>query len=72
MATDIQNIATIKSNLLAALATESANPKPSYSIDGQNVDWNGYRASLLKQIADLDAILAAAGGPWEVADVMWP
>ncbi len=72
MPTNAENIATIKSNLLTALATESASPKPSYSIDGQQVDWNGYRASLLKQIADLDAILAAAAGPWEVADVMLP
>lgn len=65
MATDAQNIATIKSNLLAALATESASPKPSYSIDGQQVDWNGYRAAMMKQIADCDALLAVAAGPWE-------
>lgn len=66
MATDAQNIATIRSNLLTALATESANPKPSYSIDGQSFDWNGYRAAIMKQIADLNALLAAAEGSYEV------
>ena len=65
MATDAQNIATIRSNLFASLATESANPKPSYSIDGQSVDWNGYRAAVLKQIADLNALMSAAEGPSE-------
>lgn len=66
MATDAENIATIRSNLLTALATESANPKPSYSIDGQSVDWNGYRAALMKQIADCNSLLAAAEGSYEI------
>lgn len=64
MATDAENIATIRSNLLAALATESANPKPSYSVDGQSVSWTEWRAGILKQIADLDA-LGAATTPFE-------
>ena len=65
MATDAQNIATIRSNLLASLATESASPKPSYSIDGQSVDWNGYRKAITQQIKDLDELLAASQGPIE-------
>lgn len=72
MATDAENIATIRSNLLTKLATESANPKPSYSIDGQSVDWNGYRAALMKQIADLNAMAAQVNGPFEVTDLMLP
>jgi hypothetical protein len=62
---DADQIATIRSNLLAALATESANPKPSYNIDGQNVDWNGYRTAILGQIAALNALLSSATGPFE-------
>lgn len=65
MATEAENIATIRANLLAALATESANPKPSYSIDGQSVDWNGYRAAILAQVAALNAVLAASVGVYE-------
>jgi hypothetical protein len=62
---DADQIATIRSNLLAALATESANPKPSYNIDGQNVDWNGYRTAILGQIAALNALLSSATGAFE-------
>jgi hypothetical protein len=65
MATDADNIATIRANLLAALATESANPKPSYSVDGQQVDWNGYRTAILGQIAALNGLQAAAVGVFE-------
>ena len=39
--------------------------KPSYSIDGQSVDWNGYRTAILGQIAQLNAILAASVGVYE-------
>ena len=65
MASDAENIATIKSNLLAKLATESANPKPTYNIDGQQVDWNGYRTAILGQIAALNSLQAAAVGVFE-------
>jgi hypothetical protein len=65
MATDAEQIATIRSSLLAALATESANPKPSYNIDGQQVDWNGYRNAILQQIMTLNNLQAAAVGAFE-------
>jgi hypothetical protein len=29
------------------------------------VDWNGYRAAVLKQIADLNGLLATASGAFE-------
>ena len=66
MATDAENIVTIRSNLLAYLATESANPKPSYSIDGQSVSWDQHRTSIMQQISELNELIAAADGPWEV------
>jgi len=65
MAGDAEQIATIRSNLLTALATESANPKPSYNIDGQQVDWNGYRTAILGQIMALNNLQAAAVGVFE-------
>jgi len=65
MAGDAEQIATIRSNLLTALATESAKPKPSYNIDGQQVDWNGYRTAILGQIMALNNLQAAAVGVFE-------
>ena len=66
MATDAENLATIKSNYLAELAAESANPKPSYLIDGQSVQWTAYRNSLLQKVAEIDKMIAATT-PFEVA-----
>lgn len=31
-----------------------ANPKPTYSIDGQSVSWNQYRDSLFKNLDDIN------------------
>ena len=65
MATDLENLIAIRSNLLAALRTESANPKPSYTVGNQSVDWNGYRAALLQQIEQINAQMAGVE-PFEV------
>ncbi len=55
MPTDAENIATIKSNALTVLADITANPKPSYNIDGQQVGWTEYQKMLMSQVewADL-------------------
>ncbi len=66
MATDLENLATIKSNYLAALAADSTNPKKSYSIDGQSVNRDAWRESLFKRIAEIDELLTSAQGPFEV------
>jgi hypothetical protein len=47
----------VQLNYLNALAIESANPKPTYSLDGQNVSWDEYRASLLKTIEGINALI---------------
>lgn len=44
------DLETIKSNLITALKTASANPKPNYSIDGQSVSWADYIKMLNDQI----------------------
>ena len=67
MATDAENLATIRSNLISVMVTESAAPKPSYSIDGQSVSWTEYRTSLLSQIKQIDELTASTSGPWEVS-----
>lgn len=66
MPTAAENLQTAIDNLTAALATESANPQPSYSINGQSVDWNGYRAAILKQIRDMHELADDLNGPFDV------
>ena len=46
MPSDLEQIRTIRSQTLAIIAELTANPKPSYHIDGQIVSWNGYLLNL--------------------------
>lgn len=57
---DTETIQTIKSQTLAILAEITANPKPSYSIDGQQVAWNEYLRQLQATVEWCDRRLAAA------------
>ena len=42
MPTNAEQIATIKSQTLARMAEITAQPKPTYQIDGQLVAWGNY------------------------------
>jgi hypothetical protein len=46
MPSDLEQLAAIKSQTLAIIAELTANPKPTYYIDGQTVSWNDYLKSL--------------------------
>ena len=46
MPSDLEQIQTIKSQTLALVAQITAEPKPSYSVDGQKVSWSEYLARL--------------------------
>ena len=65
MPSDAEQLATIKSQILATLVTITAGPKPSYNIDGQQVSWTAYHKMLIDEIAAIDALIAA-GTPAEV------
>ncbi len=65
MLTDCQTIAAIRSQALAQLLDLRANPKPTYTIDGQSVSWESYARSLQETIdwCDLKSIGLA---PFEI------
>lgn len=65
MPTDLEQIQTIKSQALASIAEITANPKPSYTIDGQSVAWNAYLYRL-RQTVDWCDRKQAAQQPVEV------
>jgi len=46
MANDLQQLQTIRSQTLALVAEITANPKPSYMLDGQSISWGDYLAKL--------------------------
>ena len=68
MPTDLQQIQTVKTQALAVIADLTANPKPSYEIDGQRVSWNDYLANLRQTIDWCDTKLAAYE-PFEITTV---
>lgn len=71
MATDSENLQTTLSNFIAAKAALSAQAaagtlKPSYSINGQSVDWVRYYEWLDSQIDSLRRQISDNEGPFEV------
>lgn len=58
MSTDLQQIATIKSQTLARMTEITAQPKPTYHLDGQTVAWSDYLAQLQRTIDWCNEILA--------------
>ncbi len=58
MPSDIEQIETIRTQTLAQLAELRAVPKPSYSVDGQQVSWTEYVRSLQETIEWCDTKLA--------------
>lgn len=59
MPTDLKTLQTIKTNLLTILSDLSANPKPSYSIDGQSVSWSEYFSMVSDQLDKINALINA-------------
>ena len=46
MADDLEQLRMIHSQTLALVAEITANPKPSYALDGQSISWGDYLAKL--------------------------
>jgi hypothetical protein len=65
MSSDLEQIRTIKSQTLAIIAELTANPKPTYYIDGQTVSWNAYLARLQATVDWCDRKLAGEE-PFEI------
>jgi hypothetical protein len=65
MPTDAAQLATIKTQTLAIIATITAVPKPTYSIDGQTVSWGEYLQQLQETVAWCDRQLAGEE-PFEI------
>jgi len=64
MPTDAEQLATIKSQVLALLVDLTENPKPTYNVDGQNVSWTEYQRMLFERLDNINAQINAEG-PYE-------
>lgn len=59
MATDAEQIATIRTQALARIVEITASPKPSYSIGEKSYSWAEYHKTLMDQVAWCNAQDAA-------------
>lgn len=66
MSVDLEVIATIRSQTVQLILDVTAQPKPTYQIDGQSVSWESYLARLQTTVDWCDAKLSAAE-PFEFA-----
>jgi hypothetical protein len=62
---DREQIESIRAQTLAQLVDLRANPKPTYSIDGQTVSWTDYVRSLQETVDWCDAKLIGLA-PFEI------
>lgn len=46
MPSDAEQIATVKTQTLARIAEITAQPKPTYDVDGQKIAWGDYLRQL--------------------------
>jgi hypothetical protein len=65
MSNDAEQLVSIKNRTLALIADLTANPKPSYRLDGQTVSWNTYLAQLRETVDWCERKLAGQE-PFEV------
>lgn len=59
MPDDLDALRNVRTQTLQLLADVTAQPKPTYTIDGQSVAWDAYLAQLRATLDWCDAKLAA-------------
>jgi hypothetical protein len=65
MHSDLQQLVAIKTQTLARIAEITAQPKPTYQIDGQLVAWGDYLSQLQRTVDWCNEKLAGEA-PFEV------
>ena len=58
MPSDAEQVATIKTQTLARIAEITAQPKPTYDVDGQKIAWSDYLKQLRRTVDWCNAKLA--------------
>ena len=67
MSDEAISLATIKANLIAKIADLTENPKPNYSIDGQQVSHSDHLRTLLDSLKEINAMIRETGEDGEGA-----
>ena len=59
----LSDLQTAEANYAAKIKEISANPKPSYSVDGQSVSWADFHKSLLEALIETRKAIRSLEGP---------
>lgn len=70
-ATYAERLTAARNNYALILANISANPKPTYNVNGQMFSWNEYQSFLLKAIKELETLLLHSDDPVEVFEYLY-
>ena len=62
--TYISDLEDARDNIATLLKNMTANPKPSYSIDGQTIQWSAYFRMLTDKLETINQAISA-GNPFE-------
>lgn len=61
-----------RDNLLKQKLELSVSPKPTYNIDGQQIEWTDYLKYLDKALLDINHIILIYEGPYEETSQFLP
>lgn len=67
MATAAQNLDQAIANITLQLANVTANPKPSYNVDGEQVQWTEYQQMLQDKLNALMKSRQDLDGAWLIS-----
>lgn len=66
MATALDSVNAAILNVTALIAQITANPQPSYSVQGVSVSWSDYLSVLTAQLEKLQEASIYLSGPYEL------
>ena len=72
--TDDEIIISLKKsrdNILTLIEEVTSEPKPTYSIDGQKVEWGAYLKQLQQALEDIEVQIENKDGPYEEHSTMY-
>ena len=64
MATVLANLNTKRAQIAVLLVELTVNPKPDYSLDGEQISWGAYFDMLTRQLEAIDKAIQRASGPY--------
>jgi hypothetical protein len=60
------NLTTSRLNISKRIVEITANPKPSYSVNGQTVQWSAYLRMLIDKLDTIDLLVEKDNAPFEI------